>query len=103
MPHLTAATLFALVIVAPAAASETPPATPLSVQCEVSGYDVLLINSGTEDLPTGTVIAWSVERARSAGQETLTRPLSPDRFVLLTGANGESYLGTGVPCTAALE
>ncbi len=83
-------------LAAPIAAQQTGP--PASVTCQVAGYDVILVNVGTEPLVKGSEIAWVVRFARMESTHQLTEMLEPGRMVFLTGALGSSYLNTNTPC-----
>lgn len=93
---LATAALAALGVAAPAGAEEHDPQG--DIICRVDGYDVVLVNTGAEDLAEGTAISWAVTFARSDGTHALTRPLAPGGVIVLTGALGSSYLTSRVPC-----
>lgn len=102
MPLLRSALVLAMpfllcgVVIAQDAADESP------VRCKVSGYDVIVYNEGTEPVPLGTVIAWSVPFARMEAEHTLTADLEPGDRVFLSGALGASFLGSSTPCSLTI-
>lgn len=79
-----------------AAEAESP------VICQVSGYDVVIVNRGATALAAGTGVAWSVRFARMEGIHLLESALAPGAIHVLTGALGSSYLGTRTPCEASI-
>lgn len=72
--------------------------TPAALTCQVSGYDVILINGGAETIAEGTEIEWSVPFARQEGVHILDRDLEPEAMVFLSGALGSSFLESSTPC-----
>lgn len=71
-----------------------------SVICQVSGYDVVILNIGTTPIEAGIGVAWSVRFARMEGIHVLDSGLAPGAVHVLTGALGSSYLSTRTRCDA---
>jgi hypothetical protein len=90
-----------LLLAAAGAAAQTADAPPAT--CRVDGYDVVLINTGTDPLPQGTGFGWSVPFARAEGVHVLEGDLAPGRVIVLTGALGSSFLRTTTECIATLQ
>lgn len=79
--------------------AQTEEAGPLTaLTCQVSGYDVILINGGTEPIAVGTEVKWSVPFARQEGTHTLEKDLEPGSMAFLSGALGSSFLDSSTPC-----
>lgn len=68
------------------------------LHCMVNGYDVVIINDSQEEIPAGTVLAWSVPRVRVGDEYTLTRPLAPSQSQFLVAVMGSNYTSPRVPC-----
>jgi hypothetical protein len=105
MTRSTAAFLALLAAISCPAAAQVPPAQEpeeTDVSCLVDGYDVILVNPGTEPLVAGTPIAWSVRFARAQGVHALEKELAPAARHVLTGALGSSYLDGRTICLASI-
>ncbi len=83
-----------------AAAQQVPEAgQPVpGLECITTGYDLVLVNNGTEPLAAGTALYWSVRFVRLEGTHMLTADLPPGGSVHLTGALVSTYLGKPKPC-----
>ncbi|MDH3264840.1 MAG: hypothetical protein OEM24_12700 [Paracoccaceae bacterium] len=102
--------LLAALAAAPAAAQQADAPAPEGegegeespVICQVSGYDVVIVNPGTAPLAAGIGVSWSVRFARMEGVHVLDSDLAPGAIHVLTGALGSSYLSTRTPCVASI-
>lgn len=94
---MIATLLLGAVIAAPLAAAE-----PAAVACEVSGYDVLIRNTGTKTIPAGTVLNWSVPFVRQGGEHVLAEPMLPDGAVFLSAILGSDFLHPAIECVAGV-
>jgi hypothetical protein len=72
------------------------------VACSVSGYDVIIRNTGTDPIASGMAVNWSVPFARVEGSHALTAVLEPGGRVFLTGALGSNFLSSSAECAAGL-
>ncbi len=86
-----------------AAAQQTPvTATPTEsdagLACITTGYDLVLVNQGTEPLPAGTPLTWRVAFVRLQGTHVLEHEVLPGDTVHLTGALVSTYLSKPKPC-----
>lgn len=72
------------------------------VACSVSGYDVIIRNTGTDPIASGASVNWSVPFARVEGSHALTAVLDPGGRVFLTGALGSNFLSSSAECVAGL-
>jgi hypothetical protein len=68
------------------------------LECITTGYDLVLVNNGTNSLAAGTLLSWSVRFVRLEGTHLLTADLLPGSAVHLTGALVSTYLGKPKPC-----
>jgi hypothetical protein len=68
----------------------------------VSGYDVIVHNTGTEAIASGRSVEWSVPFARVDGVHVLTSDLEPGARVFLAGALGSNFLSSKAACEASL-
>jgi len=75
---------------------------PVPIACSVSGYDLIIENTGTEPIASGASVEWSVPFAREAGNHVLTATLEPGGRVFLSGILSPSYLDSGKECVASL-
>ena len=94
--------LLPLAVLGAGAAQAEEAAIDEGLTCQVSGYDVVLLNGGPEAIGEGTEVVWNVPFARKDGRHVLTRPLEAGGTVFLSGVLGASYLDPKKPCTAAL-
>jgi hypothetical protein len=92
--------LWTLAVLA-AVAAPAAMADEAAVGCEVSGYEVILINGGPVALEPGTLVRWSVPFARNSGEVTLERSLEPGAFLMLPAALGSIFLTPQTPCEAS--
>lgn len=76
---------------------------PVPLGCEAAGYDVIVYNEGSEAVPAGTTLDWTVRFARKEGTHTLPADLEPNGREFISGALGSNYLEGSTPCTAFLE
>lgn len=88
-------------LIAGAALAQQEPADP-SVACRVSGYDVIIRNTGTEPIASGVSVDWSVPFARMEGSHVLTAVLDPGARVFLNGALGSNFLSSSAECVVGL-
>lgn len=72
------------------------------VACSVSGYDVIIRNTGTEPIASGSAVNWSVRFARMEGSHVLTAVLEPGGRVFVNGALGSNFLSSSAECVAGL-
>ena len=79
-------------------AGSAPVQSDPGLECITTGYDIVLVNRGTEPLAAGTVLAWSVAFARLKGEYILDRDVEPGRTVHVTGALLTTYLSKPKPC-----
>ncbi|GLQ53955.1 hypothetical protein [Devosia nitrariae] len=88
---------------APAATTpgQQEPGDP-GVVCSVSGYDVIIRNTGTDPIASGAAVNWSVPFARVEGSHALTAVLDPGGRVFLTGALGSNFLSSSAECVAGM-
>ena len=68
------------------------------LRCMVNGYDVVLINDSSEEIPAGTVVAWSVPRVRVGADYSFSRPLPPSQSHFMTAVMGANYTSPRVEC-----
>ena len=73
------------------------------LECTAAGYDILITNSGSSELPPGTGIRWHVRFARRTGDFVVEDALAPEANVFVSGALGSDYLSSPQPCTATIE
>jgi hypothetical protein len=73
-----------------------------AVDCNVSGYDVIVHNRGADPIASGASVLWSVPFARKDGNHVLTEELEPGGRVFLTGALGSDFLSAEAECEASL-
>lgn len=77
--------------------AETPSRPGLT--CQVSGYDLLVVNASDESFRAGTSLHWSVPFARMQGKHELTQDLQPGARAFLAGVLGSNHLDGRRSCT----
>jgi hypothetical protein len=76
-------------------------ASPVPVACEVSGYAVVIRNTGSRPIPADTKILWSVPFVRMQGEHNLRAALEPGGASFVSAALGSNFLGADTPCDAS--
>lgn len=77
-------------------------AGPPVIVCTVAGYDVIIHNTGTDPIVSGTPVDWSVPFARKQGSHLLTGELEPGGRVFLSGILSPSWMEPGGDCEASM-
>ncbi len=94
--------LFSVMSPQTALGSEEAPSRAALI-CQVSGYDLLVVNSSDKSLRAGTSLHWSVPFARMQGRHALRQDLQPGGRAFLAGVLGSNHLDGRQSCTVRVK